>query len=103
MLAVPCVGILPPANQGCALPLSSPLECTQTVPGKLKTLGGHIKKRRIELHLLQSQLAKLLGVGRISVQNWERGIYEPSNRVIEKVIEFLGYDPRNQSKQVIPR
>ncbi|MGO9584592.1 MAG: helix-turn-helix domain-containing protein [Limisphaerales bacterium] len=25
--------------------------------------------------LLQSQLAKLLGVDRISVQNWERGIY----------------------------
>ncbi len=72
---------------------------TQTAPKEPKTLGEHIRKRRIECHLLQTQLAEFLGVDRISVQNWERGIYEPSPRVIEKVIRFLGYDPRNQSKQ----
>jgi transcriptional regulator with XRE-family HTH domain len=78
-------------------------KCIQTAPSDPKTLGEHVKKHRLERHLLQSQLAKLLGVDRISVQNWERGIYEPSPRVIEKVIEFLGYDPRNQPEQVILR
>jgi transcriptional regulator with XRE-family HTH domain len=73
-------------------------KCTQTAPREPKTLGEHIKKRRIELHLLQSQLAKRLGVDRISVQNWESGIYVPSARVVEKVIEFLGYDPFKKMK-----
>jgi DNA-binding XRE family transcriptional regulator len=78
-------------------------KCIQTTPREPKTLGEHVKKHRLECHLLQSQLAKLLGVDRISVQNWERGIYEPSLRVVEKVIEFLGYNPRNQPKQITPR
>jgi DNA-binding transcriptional regulator YiaG len=63
-------------------------------PKAPKTLGEHIKQRRLELHLFQAQLAKLLGVDRISVQNWERGIYEPNAQAISKVIDFLGYDPR---------
>jgi len=57
-------------------------------------LGEHLKKRRLELHLHQSQLARLLGVDRVSVQNWERGIHEPNAKVTPKVIGFLGYDPR---------
>jgi len=52
---------------------------------------------------LQAQLAELLGVDRVSVQNWERGIYEPIPRTIPKIIEFLGYDPRSESPNPIPR
>jgi DNA-binding transcriptional regulator YiaG len=74
-------------------------KCTQTVPKEPKTLGEHVRKRRLERHLLQYQLAKLLGVDRISVQNWERRVYEPSPRVIEKVIRFLGYDPQISFKK----
>jgi DNA-binding XRE family transcriptional regulator len=40
-------------------------------------------------------LAKLLGVDRVSIQNWERGIYEPNAQAVPKVIDFLGYDPRS--------
>jgi transcriptional regulator with XRE-family HTH domain len=78
-------------------------KCIQTTCREPKTLGEHVRKQRLERHLLQSQLANLLGVDRISVQNWERGIYRPSPRVVEKVIEFLGYDPRNQLKQFTPQ
>ena len=63
-------------------------------PKAAKTLGEHVKRRRLERHLFQAQLAKLLGVDRVSVQNWERGIYEPNAQAIPKVIDFLGYDPR---------
>jgi len=64
------------------------------------TIGEHVRKRRLERHLLQSQLAEILGVNRISVQNWERDVYEPSAASIPKIIDFLGYDPRPTS--VIP-
>jgi DNA-binding transcriptional regulator YiaG len=69
-------------------------KCTQTASKAPKTLGEHVKKRRLELHLLQSQLARLLRVDRASVQNWERSIHEPNAEVIPNVIDFLGYDPR---------
>jgi transcriptional regulator with XRE-family HTH domain len=36
----------------------------------------------------------MLGVDRISVQNWERGIYQPNAALIPKIVQFLGYDPR---------
>ena len=78
-------------------------KCTQIGPKAPKTLGEHLKRRRLELHLFQTQLAKLLGVDRVSVQNWERGIYEPNVQAIAKVIDFLGYDPRRELQPVTPQ
>jgi len=68
-------------------------KCTQAAPAAPKTIGEHIKRRRLQLHLLQSQVADLLGVHPASVQNWERGIGVPAVRVIAKIIAFLGNDP----------
>jgi len=78
-------------------------KCTQTASQEPKTLGEHMKKCRLERHLIQTQLAKLLGVDRVSVQNWESGIYEPHQGTVLKIIEFLGYDPRSELKNPIPR
>jgi transcriptional regulator with XRE-family HTH domain len=72
-------------------------------PKEPKTLGEHLRKRRLERHLLQTQLARLFGVDRVSVQNWESGIYEPNQGMVPKIIEFLGYDPRSEPKNPIPR
>jgi DNA-binding XRE family transcriptional regulator len=69
-------------------------KCTQAASIEPKTLGEHIKKRRLEIHLIQSQLAKRLGVHRVSVQNWERNIYQPTTELMPQIIEFLGYDPQ---------
>jgi len=68
-------------------------KCTQVVPAEPKTIGEHIKKRRLQLHLMQSDLAERLGVHWGSIQNWERGIGEPMIRQMPKIIEFLGFDP----------
>jgi DNA-binding XRE family transcriptional regulator len=76
-------------------------KCTQAASQEPKTLGEHIRKCRLERHLLQTELAKRLGVNRVSVQNWERGVYEPNANVIPSIIEFLGYDP--SSRPAIPR
>jgi len=69
-------------------------KCKQKSFEKPASFGERIRKRRLELHLLQSQLAEHLGVNRNSVQNWERGIHEPSPDAMVNVIRFLGYDPR---------
>ncbi|HXR46800.1 MAG TPA: helix-turn-helix transcriptional regulator [Candidatus Limnocylindrales bacterium] len=103
MNLVPCVAILPPANQVLAQPLPPPLECTQTAFKTPETLGEHLKRRRLEVHLIQSQLAKRLGVHRVSVQNWERNIYQPATELMPKIIEFSGYDPQQWQQPAIPR
>lgn len=66
---------------------------TQAVPVKPKTIGEHIRKRRIGLHLLQKDLARELGVHTATVQNWEGGVGEPALNVLPKLFAFLGYDP----------
>lgn len=58
-----------------------------------KTIGEHIKRRRLELHLLQRDVAGLIGVHPESVKNWERGVLKPMIRHLPKIIEFLGYTP----------
>src|SRR5262245_4545307 len=47
------------------------------LPRQLKTLGDHIRKKRIELGLLQREVADLLGVDSQSVNAWERNYREP--------------------------
>jgi len=42
---------------------------------------------------MQANLAKLLGVHKGSVQNWERNIYPPGPGFIRAIVEWLGYDP----------
>lgn len=58
-----------------------------------QTIGEHLKKRRLELGLKQDQVAAIIGVTRMSVSNWERGIYGPTKRAMIPIIDFLGYDP----------
>ena len=59
-----------------------------------KTIGEHLKKRRLELGLEQFQVAETVGVTWLSISNWERGICRPSKRTIPSLVTFLGYDPR---------
>lgn len=58
-----------------------------------KTLGDHIKRRRLELSLFQRDVAKLLVVDTSTVTNWEKNRTTPTLRCMPKIIEFLGYDP----------
>ena len=43
--------------------------------------------------MFQGELAKYLGVDRVSVQNWERNMHSPANAIMPKIIAWLGYDP----------
>ena len=50
---------------------------TQTAPGDPRTLGEPMRKRRIDLHMLQKALAAKLGVNIETLKNWERGAGSP--------------------------
>jgi transcriptional regulator with XRE-family HTH domain len=59
----------------------------------LKTLGDHIRARRLDLGLRQSDVAKHLGVYTSTVNTWENGHFRPDVRFVPRITEFLGYDP----------
>jgi transcriptional regulator with XRE-family HTH domain len=58
-----------------------------------QTLGEQIKKHRLELLWLQTDVAAKIGISSASVSNWERGSTSPSRRMTKKIREFLGYTP----------
>ena len=64
-------------------------------PAQLNTLGDHIRKRRLDLGLLQREVAEELGVTESTIWNWEANYSSPQLRLIPKVIAFLGRDPHD--------
>jgi transcriptional regulator with XRE-family HTH domain len=61
-------------------------------------LGEHIKKRRLDLGLLQREVAEQLGVDKFTVLNWERGKTRPDVRYYPAIITFLGHNPLPQGE-----
>ncbi|MCL4518669.1 MAG: helix-turn-helix domain-containing protein [Thaumarchaeota archaeon] len=82
----PCVAILD-------VRLHAKKPASKAYPSSLKTVGDHIRKRRLDLELTQKQAAEKLGVDETSVWNWETGKTDPLVRQVPAVISFLGYDP----------
>jgi DNA-binding transcriptional regulator YiaG len=70
--------------------------CKQASPVEPKTLGEHVRRRRLQLHLFQADLAKLFGVDIASVRNWEQGVFEPAKAIEPRIIAWLGYDPKSR-------
>jgi len=62
-------------------------------PKRLKILGDHLRKRRLDLKLFQKEVAKRLGTSTTSIYNWENNQTSPSLYSIPKIIKFLGYIP----------
>jgi DNA-binding transcriptional regulator YiaG len=63
-------------------------------PKEINTLGDHIRIRRLDLELLQSDVAKQIGVDTATVCNWESNASTPAIRYLPAIIQFLGYDPQ---------
>ena len=62
-------------------------------PKELKTYGGHLRKKRLDLNLSQPQVAKIVNVTTDSITNWELNRNEPNLEQIPKIISFLEYTP----------
>lgn len=58
------------------------------------TIGDHLRKRRLDLGLLQRDLADRLGVTESTVTNWELNRTEPELRFLPGIFSLLGFDPR---------
>ena len=65
----------------------------QRIPLKPQTLGEQIKKHRLELRWLQTDVAAYMRISSASVSNWERGTTVPSRRMTKRTTEFLNYMP----------
>ena len=53
-------------------------------------IGEKIKELRIENHLSQMQLAKIIGVSQKAVDYWERSVNEPKASYIIKLVATFG-------------
>jgi transcriptional regulator with XRE-family HTH domain len=82
----------------CSLKLKSTKPISDQYPKEINTLGDHIRKRRLDLGLLQREVAEKIGVTKATIYHWERQRTQPEIRFIARIIEFLGYDPIPQPK-----
>ncbi len=62
-------------------------------PRKLKTVGNHIRKHRLDLGLKQKEVSRIIGVTRAMISAWEINPVEPAVKHIPKIIDFFGYVP----------
>ncbi len=67
-----------------------------------KTLGEHLRRKRVDMALGHVQVAEIMGVAYQTIQRWEcnRRPITPNNQ--KKIIQFLGYDPRQKPSNPAP-
>ena len=52
-----------------------------------------VRKRRLDLGLLQREAAAQIGCDTDTVTNWEKGRSTPDLKHVAKIVEFLGFNP----------
>jgi predicted transcriptional regulator len=64
-------------------------------PATPKTLGEHLRKKRVDMQLSMTQLANLLGLGisDTAIEKWEKNQNRPTEEHRKRIIEFLGFNP----------
>ncbi len=76
----------------CEVTLTAKKPLSESYPKTLKTLGDHLRKRRLDLKLFQKDVANIIGVDTNSITNWEKNRNRPRLYLLPKVFEFLGYN-----------
>jgi transcriptional regulator with XRE-family HTH domain len=71
-------------------PLDGPEALSLPYQAQLNTLGYRIRKHRLDLGLLQQEVAAAIGVTESTIWNWEANGSSPQLRFILKIIAFLG-------------
>ena len=77
----------------CYKTLTAKKPSEKPYPRELVTLGDHLRKRRLDLNLLQRDVAVLLDVDTTTITNWENGRCGPTLRLIPRIVDFLGTEP----------
>lgn len=55
-------------------------------------LSERIKEARTQKGLIQADLAEKIGVSRVTIINWEKGVTTPNRNEIDQLSEVLGVD-----------
>jgi DNA-binding transcriptional regulator YiaG len=68
---------------------------SRNYPATPRTLGEHLWKKRIDLHLSMSQLPAILGLGitDTAIEKWEKNQNRPTKEHRARIVQFLGLDP----------
>jgi DNA-binding transcriptional regulator YiaG len=77
----------------CKTSFEAPKPKPAGYPKSLKTLGDHIRTRRMDLGRLQKDVAKLLCASVLTVCNWETNRTSPAERWVPRIIDFLRNAP----------
>jgi DNA-binding transcriptional regulator YiaG len=68
------------------------VELDPKYPKDPKTLGEHIRKARMDRHLMVKELAERVGVVPETVINWEKRNLKPTRRHSERLQAVLGLE-----------
>lgn len=63
------------------------------VPKEPSTIGGHLRKRRLQLHIRQSEAAARLMVSTVTLSRWECDKVYPTWDHHRAIMAYLGFDP----------
>lgn len=77
----------------CDRTLTAPIPPSPAYPTGLVTVGNHLRARRLDLGLVQREVATEIGVSAGTLYNWEVNRCEPEVRYWPGIVRFLGYDP----------
>ena len=87
----------------CHLQLYAAKPLPRSYPQVLRTIGDHLRKRRLDLGLLQRQIAEGIGIDTSTLTNWELNRTEPEIRFLPGIFRFLGFDPRPAPESLAER
>lgn len=77
----------------CQVSLSAQKPPDPRYPQEFRTIGDHLRKRRLDLRLGAKEVARTFGVRRDTYYGWEYGRFNPRNHRFSQIIDFLGYTP----------
>jgi transcriptional regulator with XRE-family HTH domain len=63
------------------------------VPKEPTTIGDHLRRRRLQLRIHQSEAARQLKVSTVTLSRWERDHTYPTWDYHGIICDYLGYDP----------
>jgi DNA-binding transcriptional regulator YiaG len=63
------------------------------VPKEPTTVGGHLRRRRLQLKIFQPEAARRLAVSTVSLSRWECDKVFPTAPHHPQIANYLGFDP----------
>ena len=62
-------------------------------PKHPSTIGGHLRRRRLQLKIYQPEVAWLLQVSTVTLSRWECDKVAPTPPHYDRIAAYLGFDP----------